>query len=182
MKKSTKLKLNLRFFYILLLNFIYLGFMIWVGYKIWTKQYPVFAIIVILILLTRLPEMLTAFSRYATEDDHYSQDLSLCPSIMKNVTPENIADILDNTHVIRLIKNDLQKTGQIGYKEEWRFGLINPDRDTPNNISPLRTAVLHSSDYFKPNNIAITNGTLIPRGFNKWSYGMKTKLKSGGVH
>jgi hypothetical protein len=48
-----------------------------------------------------------------------------------------------------------------------------------NQIPLKRTAVLHSSDYFKPNNIAVINGLVRPLGQPKWTYGLSTKLNRG---
>lgn len=58
---------------------------------------------------------------------------SLGPSVRlastSGVTPELIEEILGQESIIQAIKNDLLRTGQIGYKEVWRLGLIAPDQD-----------------------------------------------------
>lgn len=45
------------------------------------------------------------------------------------VTPQLILEVLRQESVVVAIKNDLARTGQIGYKEIWRLGLIAPDQD-----------------------------------------------------
>jgi hypothetical protein len=50
-------------------------------------------------------------------------------ALSNRVTPELIAEVLCQESVIHAIKNDLMKTGQIGYKEVWRLGLITSDQD-----------------------------------------------------
>ena len=45
------------------------------------------------------------------------------------MTSEFILEVLSQESVIHVIKNDLMKTGQIGYGEVWRLGLITPDQD-----------------------------------------------------
>ena len=55
--------------------------------------------------------------------------LALKPMEISRVTPELITEMLDNPNVVQAIRNDLRKTEQIGYKEEWRLGLITPDQD-----------------------------------------------------
>ncbi len=162
------MKLSFRLFFALFLNLIYIAIMVWIGYSVWTKQASIFFIIALIAMLLRWPDMLTGYSRFATEDDHFSIDLSVNPAINKRVTPEFIREILADEKVMQVIKNDLAKTGQIGYREEWRLGLLTPDQVISGNITPARTAVLQSRDYFKRNNVAITNGTNLPAGFSKW--------------
>jgi hypothetical protein len=100
------------------------------------------------------------------------------------ITPDFITDIIHQENVINTILNDLRKTRQIGYREEWRLGLISPDNDLHNKngssrIRLKRTAVLNSTDYFKRNNVAVRNGVVIPLGQPKWTYGLETKLNQG---
>ncbi len=45
------------------------------------------------------------------------------------VTYDFILRLLAKEAILNAIKNDMQKTGQIGYKEIWRLGLITPDQD-----------------------------------------------------
>jgi hypothetical protein len=168
----------------LVLSIVYVTAMIWMAYSILRGNLSVFWVFPFLIMLVYLPSVVTAHRRYATEDDNYSIDLSLTPAVGNGVTPELIAELLDNEGVVQVIKNDLLKTGQIGYREEWRFGLITPDQDKldpklARQISPRRTAVLHSTDYFKHNNIVIVNGAIRPLGQPKWSYGLSTRLNRG---
>jgi hypothetical protein len=56
------------------------------------------------------------------------------------VSPELITKILNQENILRVIKNDLAKTGQIGYMELWRLGLITPNQDTfePHPEQPSR--------------------------------------------
>ena len=56
-------------------------------------------------------------------------DPSMHLASTSGVTPEFIEEILGQESIIQAIKNDLMRTGQIGYKEVWRLGLITPDRD-----------------------------------------------------
>jgi hypothetical protein len=172
-----------RLFY-LFLSIVYVAAMIWIAYSILKGNLPVFWAFLLLVMFVRLPSVVTAPGRYSTEGDNYSIDLSLRPAVGSSVTPELIAELLDNEGVLRVIKNDLRMTGQIGYREEWRFGLITPDRDKldpdlARHIPLRRTAVLHSTDYFKHNNIVIVNGAIRPLGQPKWSYGLSTKLSRG---
>jgi hypothetical protein len=184
------MKPNFRFFYVLILNLFYISVMLWLGYSILTGKVPIFWGLLLIAMALRLPEIVTAYSRYSTEDDNFSIDLSLKPALNHHVTPEFIAEILNDPKVIQVIQNDLKKTGQIGYREEWRLGLIPPDQDLlklPANSRPdftshlplKRTAVLHSTDYFKNDNIAVTNGLRKPLASAKWSYGLSTKLNRG---
>jgi hypothetical protein len=120
-----------------------------------------------------------------------SLDSSIQSALTNGVTPEFIARILGQKSVISTIRDDLMKTGQIGYKEVWRFGLITPDQDRydprPSQLSrrervrrvvedhnyrlnldeqiPVkRTAVLHSTSYFNAqfNNLAVVGGSVKP--------------------
>jgi hypothetical protein len=166
------------------MNFAYLSFMVWIGYGVLTRRYPWFTIFLLIALLSRWSHVITAYSRYSTDDDTYSIALALKPIVIGRVTPELITEVLVNPNVVQAIRNDLRKTGQIGYKEEWRLGLITPDQDRldPNlagQIPLRRTAVLHSTDYFKHNNICIVNGAVMPLGLSKWSCGLETKLNKG---
>jgi hypothetical protein len=179
------MKPNIRFLSFVFWNLVYISLMILIGYNTWTgKVTAFFGILLLIILLLRWPDLFIAYNRASAEDDSYSIDLSLKPAINNHVTPEFITEILGNPKVIQVIKNDLLKTSQIGYKEEWRLGLITPDQDRldPNLASQIplrRTAVLHSTDYFKHNNIVIVNGAVKPLGLPKWSCGLSTKLNRG---
>ncbi len=168
-----------RLFFGLFLNLIYIAIMVWVGYIVLTGKASIIFILLLVLMLLRWPEMLTAYSRSATEDDHFSLELPLKPAINNRVTSEYIREILADEKVMGVIKNDLAKTRQIGFREEWRLGLITPELKVWVNVSPARTAVLHSADYFKRNNVAITHGAVSPPGFSKWSYGLVTKLNRG---
>lgn len=178
-------KSKIRLLYFLVLNLVYISIMAWIVYSVVMRKLPVFWIFLFIAMLARLPSVVTAYSRYAPKDDRYSIGLSIKPVVTTAVTPDLISQILGNENVIQVIKNDLSKTGQIGYREEWRFGLITPDQDTfgsRRDFGPVfvkRAAVLHSTDYFKSNNIAIMNGAIKPMGFPKWSYGLRTKLNEG---
>ena len=170
-------------FYVLL-NFAYIAAMIWIAYSVLMGTIPFYWVFLFLAMFFRLPSVVTAHRRYSTEDDSYSIDLSLRPAMGNGVTPELVAELLGNEGVIQVIKNDLLKIGQIGYREEWRFGLITPDQDRldPNLAGQIylrRTAVLHSTDYFKYNNIVVVNGAVKPLDLPKWSCGLNTKLNRG---
>ncbi len=58
----------------------------------------------------------------------------------QGLTPELITEILSQDSILNAIHNDLTKTGQVGYMEMWRLGLITPDRDTfyPPAAQPTR--------------------------------------------
>jgi hypothetical protein len=108
------------------------------------------------------------------------------------VTPEFIQEILGQESIIQAIKDDLMRTGQIGYKEVWRLGLITPDQDRfdpgPSGLSRRermdklredsnyranlseqialkRTAVLYNRGYFgiQPNRLTVAGGSARPR-------------------
>jgi hypothetical protein len=198
------MKSKIRLLYFLVLNLVYISIMVWTVHSVVTRKVSVLWIFLFIAMLMRLPEMITAYSRYSPKDDGYSIDLSIKPVITGGVTPDLISQILGNENVIQVIRNDLSKTGQIGYKEEWRLGLITPDQDilgrhleqysqqkrralenadSRQNLfrqtSVKRAAVLHSTDYFKSNNIAIADGAIRPLGSPKWSYSLSTKLNRG---
>ena len=178
------MKPSLRTLFYLLLNIIYIAAMIWIAFSVLNGNLPIFWVFLFLAMLFRLPSVVTAHRRYSTESDSYSIDLSLRPAVGSGVTPELITELLGNEGVAQVIKNDLLKTGQVGYREEWRFGLITPDQDRldpslTGQIPLKRTAVLHSTDYFKHNNIVVVNGIVKPLGLSKWSCGLSTKLKRG---
>jgi hypothetical protein len=179
---TTGNKLTFRLLFAILINMAYIAFMLWIVHGIWTRKYPWFAIFLLLALLFQWPKIITAYSRSAVEDDSFFVNLSHDNKVSGPVTPQLIEEILGRQDVVQTIKIDLKKTGKITYREEWRLGLIMPDRNMsyfPNRMTPTRTAVLHSTDYFKPNNIAIANGVIKPKGLPKWSYGLDTQLNSG---
>lgn len=107
------------------------------------------------------------------------------------VTPELIAEVLRQESVIQAIKDDLNRTGRIGYNEVWRLGLITPDQDRfdprpselslrermeklredanyraslSEQIAPKRTAVLNNPTYLgsQPNRLAVAGGAVGP--------------------
>jgi len=107
------------------------------------------------------------------------------------VTPQFIEEVLGQESVIAAIKNDVARTGQIGCKEVWRFGLITPDQDRfdprpselslrermekykedsnyraslSEQIAPKRTAVLYSRSYFgfQPDRLTVAGGAVRP--------------------
>ena len=137
-----------------------------------------------------------------------SLDSAIQAASKGGVTPDLIRKILSQESVIAAIKDDLAKTGQIGYREIWRLGLITPDQDTfdlrlsqlsrqervkkilkdanslqnfRDQISFKRSAVLHSTAIFGTqfNNILVTNGAIKHLGYPGWSYSLSTKLKAG---
>ena len=178
------MKPALRLLFYIILNVAYLSFMAWIVYAVWTHKIPFFWIFLFLTLFFRLPSVLTAYSRYAMEDDQYFLSLPIKSNIPSMITPDFITDVIHQENVINTILNDLRKTRQIGYREEWRLGLITPDNDLHNKngnsrIRLKRTAVLNSTDYFKRNNVAVRNGVVIPLGQPKWTYGLDTKLNQG---
>jgi tetratricopeptide (TPR) repeat protein len=120
-----------------------------------------------------------------------SLDSPIQSALTHGVTPDFIAKILDQESVIDRTKNDLMKTGQIGYRETWRLGLITPDQDrydprpsqlprqerirklTEDNnyrlnlveqIPLKRTAVLFSTSYFdvQLNSLVVAGGSVPP--------------------
>lgn len=107
------------------------------------------------------------------------------------VTPELIEEVLGQESVIQAIKDDLRRTGEIGYNEAWRLGLITPDQDRfdprpseltlgermkklredaayqaslSEQIAPKRTAVLNNPSRLgsQPNRLAVAGGTVRP--------------------
>lgn len=126
-----------------------------------------------------------------------------------NVTPQFIQETINNNEsIIKIIKDDLMRTNQIGYKEVWQLGLITPDQDKfdprPDPASlkervgksfqdlnyryrqleqiPLkRTAVLHSKSYFnyQANNVMIYNGLYQHMGHPGGSYRLSQSLNKG---
>jgi len=58
-----------------------------------------------------------------------SFDTRLQSASTSSVTPDLIGEILRQESVLHVIKSDLIKTGQIGYREIWRLGLITPEQD-----------------------------------------------------
>jgi len=201
------MKSNSRFLFFVFSNLVYISLLVLVGYNTWIRKVPAFfGILLLFVLLMRWPDLFNAYRKATMEDDNYSIDLSVKPALNNHVTPDFIVEILRNPKVIQVNKNDLMKTDQIGYKEEWRLGLITPDQDIykldmappstqeilrrgpldpafgsyfVDQLSLKRTAILHSVGYFKSNNIAVTNGLVKPLGYSKWMYGLSTKLNPG---
>lgn len=120
------------------------------------------------------------------------------------VTPDLVMDILREKTVSDAIRQDLQRTCQIGGKEQWRLGLLTPDMDTydlsyfqlsrPERLSrgmnaavmanlsdqiPVkRWAILHSTGSFnvQMNNLLIVHGLQKPMisSYPAWSYPLKS--------
>lgn len=107
------------------------------------------------------------------------------------VTPHFILEVLGQESVVAAIQNDLARTGQIGYKEMWRLGLIAPDQDRfdprpselslrermeklrqdsnyraslSEQIAPKRTAVLYNPTYLgtRPDRLTVARGAVRP--------------------
>ena len=126
-----------------------------------------------------------------------------------DVTPQFIEEILRQENVIQAIKNDLMRTGQIGYKEVWRLGLITPDQDRfdprpsvlslrermnkyredanyraslSEQIAPKRTAVLYNPSCLgiQTNRLTVTGGTeTVDWPLPGWTYGLSKKTNRG---
>ena len=187
----------------------YLYVIIWSLYNIWVGIFSVFLGIAIIIgglILIRKP--LQLFRENRPVHAEYSIALPLLPRLTNSVTPELIIEILNEQSIIDAIKNDLKKTMQIGYKEQWRLGLLTPGMDKydlsynllsrKERLSKLvdsttkinlidqipikRAAILHSTSYFniQLNNILIIHGTKEPmiRRYPGWSYGLSSQTGS----
>ena len=113
----------------LALNLTYLMFIIWLGYRVWIDGFPILETVALIFLLWNWPRVLRAFSGYSVKEDRRPIDLAYQNAAIQQITPDFIFEVLCNPGVIQVIKNDLLKTGQIGYQEMWRLGLITPDLD-----------------------------------------------------
>lgn len=175
-------------------------------YNIWTGKISWLlglAFIVGSLIFIRKPVSLIK-SHHPVQVD-YSVTLPIQLRFGNNVTPDFIFEILSEECVVRTIKSDLEKTHQIGTKEQWRLGLLNPDLDkfdlsinqlslgerlsktldtttilNLNNQIPLkRLAVLHSKGHpnVMPDNILIVHGTREPliRSYPGWSYRLHSR-------
>lgn len=141
--------------------------------------------------------------------DEQSIRLPLLSISTNGITPEFILEILGDESVLNAIRIDLEKTRQIGAKEQWRLGLLTPDIDTfdlslnelsrqerlsrsfdattmanfSNQIPIKRAAILHSTSYFAQfNNVLVIHGTQKPmiRSYPGWHYGLSTKTPREG--
>ena len=122
-----------------------------------------------------------------------------------HITPTLITEILRDESVLDVIKKDLEKTRQVGCKEQWRLGLLTPDIDmydlsynllsreqrlsrpldlvTTSNLAnkiPLRrTAIINPTTYFtvQADRIMILHGTVKPmiQHYPGWGYPLTGK-------
>jgi len=91
-----------------------------------------------------------------------SLDSMIQSASTKSVTPEFVTTILDQENIIQAIKNDLMKTGQIGYQEMWRFGLITSDEDTFNPSPAKYSRQEGMKRVLKDNNFRLNLAEQIP--------------------
>jgi hypothetical protein len=179
---------------------------IWSLYNIGAGTFSVLlgaGFIVVALVLIRKPVKLVRNNRPVHAE--LSSALPLPPRSTNVVTPELITEVLSEQSVIDAIKEDLQKTRQIGGKEQWRLSLLAPGMDTVNSsynqlsrqgqlsgaIDPTtmmsiatqipikRAAILHSTSFNIPlNNVLIYHGTREPmiRRSPGWSYGLRSRI------
>ena len=130
----------------------------------------------------------------------YSIALPRVFKVIGRVTPELVLEILDSESVMDRIKQDLEKTTQIGFREQWRLGLLTPDMDIydtsynllsrkerlnkgfdpvtlsnlANQIPLKRSAVINPTTYFTvlADRIMIQHGTVRPmiQQYPGWNY------------
>jgi hypothetical protein len=180
-------------------------------YNIWVGKFSVLlglAFIVVALVFIRKPIKLVRDNRPVHAE--FSLVVPQLDRIRSSVTPEFIAEILSEDSVINIIKTDLEKTRQIGYKEQWRLGLLTPDIDTydlsynllsrrerlskfpdpvtmrnlADEIPIKRAAILNPTTYFRvqPNRIMITHGTVKPmiQQYPGWTYRLIGEAPSHG--
>jgi len=169
----------------------YLYIIVWSMYNIWVGKFSLFlgvAIILGDLMLIRKPIKLVRENRPVYAE--FSLDLPQLPKLKNGVTSEVITEILSEESVGNIIKNDLKKTLQIGHKEQWRLGLLTPDKDTydlsynllsrkerarkfsdptskinlADQIPIKRAAILNATTYFRvqANRILVIHGTVKP--------------------
>ncbi len=179
----------------------YLYIIIWSLHNIMVGKFSVFLSLIFIVgslILVRKPVKLV-------RDNHpvhaeYSFALPFFSKVRDRITPELVTEILSEKSVISHIKQDLEKTLQIGYKEQWRLGLLTPDIDTydlsydllsskerlskisdpvtmnnlANQIPIKRTAIINARTYFtiQAERIMILHGTVKPliQQYPGWSY------------
>jgi hypothetical protein len=203
------MKFNSRFLCFVLGNLIYTALIGLTAYYTWIRKVPVwFGILLVIILLLRWPDLFTAYRKAIAKDATFSIDLYIKPTTNNPITSEYIAEILNDRSVVQVIKNDLRKTDQIGYKEVWRLGLITSDQDwfdpRPDSESQLerakrfirdsnyrskwieqfplkRIATLHWTSSFNAqfNHLLISNGKFKHGPYPWWSYPLSTILNPG---
>jgi predicted DNA-binding protein YlxM (UPF0122 family) len=198
---ETRLTPKASFRYGLFLTLFYMYIIIWSLYNVWTEKFSVIlgsVFIVVGLLFIRKPIKLVRDNRPVHAE--LSFDLPYLPRVRSRVTPELITEILKDERVISIIINELKKTCQIGYKEQWRLGLLTPDIDTydlsynflprkerlskstdpvtrrniANQIPIKRSAIINATTYFtvQADRIMILNGTVKPmiQQYPGWSY------------
>jgi hypothetical protein len=184
---TPKQNFRLGLFHILFQLYVIIGSL----YYIWVGKFSVLlglAFIVVALVFVRNPIKLVRDNRPVHAE--FSLVVPQLDRIRSSVTPEFIAEILSEDSVMNIIKADLAKTRQIGYKEQWRLGLLTPDIDrcdlsynllsrrerlskfadpvTMSNLAdqiPIkRAAILNPTTYFsvQPNRIMIVHGTVKP--------------------
>ncbi len=161
------------------LNTLYIALMLYLLYAVWQEILPWPFLFGFVLLLLRLPAMMNSSRKLREEPDTARQELGIQPQLGKDVTLEAIVALLDDESVKAAIRADLDKTGKINFHEQWRLGVINPESSSK-SVRLLRTAVLYSGDLSRPENLAITGGTLMPKGKKSWSFALKTVLSLGG--
>jgi len=179
---------------------------IWSLYHIWAGTFSLFlgaGIIIVALMFIRQP--IKWLRDHRPVHAKLSIALPIRPRPTKAATPELVMEILGEQSVVDAIKRDLQKTRQIGGKEQWRLGLLAPDMDTydlsynqlsrqerlsrgldsttminmADQIPIKRAAILHSTSYFtQPSNILILHGTTQPLigAYPGWSYFLRSRI------
>lgn len=170
-------------------------------YNVWVGNFSVLlglAFIVVALVLIRKPIKLVRDNRPVHAE--FSLVVPQLDRTRSSVTPESIAEILSEDSVLCIIRADLEKTRQIGYKEQWRLGLLTPDIDTydlsynllsrkermgkfsdpvtrtnlADEVPIKRAAILNPTTYFgvQPNRIMIMHGSVEPmiQQYPGWTY------------
>jgi len=189
----------------------YIYIIIWSLYNISVGKFSIIlgvAIIIGCILFIQKPVKLVRDNRPVQAE--YSVTLPNISRLTNEINPELIIEILDDKSVKNIIKKDLEKTSQVGYKEQWRLGLLTPDLDmydlsynllsrkermkkpsdpvTMKNLVdqiPIkRAAILNATTYFtvQANRIMILKGKVKPaiQKYPGMSYPLAGETKESG--
>ncbi len=199
---SAKASFRFGLFHIVFDSYI----IIWSLYNVWTGRFSLLlgiGFVIVALVLIRKPVKLVREHRPVHAERFTA--LPLLPRSTNVVTPDLIMEILGEESVVDAIKSDLEKTCQIGGKEQWRLSLLAPGMHTVNSsYNPLsrqgqlgiaidsttmmniatefpvkRIAILHSTNFNTPlNNVLIYHGVREPmiRSSPGWSYGLRSRI------
>ena len=177
---SAKESFRFGLFHTVLYSYVILGTLYYT--KIGNFSLPAgIALIVAALILIRKPVKLVRDNRPLHAE--YSVALPVQSRTINELTPEFILGMLSEDSVIRAIKKDLEKTSEIGDKEQWRLGYLTPGMDTYDSSSQIhlrRTAILHPTVFFNAqfNRLMISHGAREPmiRSYPGWSYSLKLPM------